>query len=85
MVMSGSNLSTSEQNWSLMDDWALEISPRNRGAVVLDRLKEEFWRWYAVHENDVILKKKILLFTVGIHARDLRPLFEVIFGKRPEG
>lgn len=42
-----------------------------------------FWKWFHEHENDLILKRKILIFSVTIKVKDLRVLFEQLFGPEP--
>ena len=42
-----------------------------------------FWKWYHKHANDMILKRKIVIFSVTIRVRDLRVLFEQLFGPEP--
>lgn len=42
-----------------------------------------FWKWYHRHANDMILKRKILIFSVTIRVRDLHPLFVQLFGPEP--
>jgi hypothetical protein len=42
-----------------------------------------FWKWYHKHANDLIVKRKILIFSVTIRVRDLRVLFEQLFGPEP--
>lgn len=42
-----------------------------------------FWRWYHRHSNDMILKRKVLIFSVTIRVRDLNVLFVQLFGPEP--
>lgn len=39
-----------------------------------------FWGWYLRHTDDVIVKRKILFFSVTIRVRDLHALFVQLFG-----
>ena len=50
---------------------------------VPDSFREAFWHWYDEHSEDVILKKKILLWTVELRVKHLRFLFEKFFGQHP--
>lgn len=43
-----------------------------------------FWQWYHDHANDMILKRKLIVFQVTIRVRDLYPLFVQLFGPEPE-
>lgn len=40
-----------------------------------------FWEWYHNHADTVLFKRKVLLFSVTIRVRDLRPLFVMLFGE----
>lgn len=42
-----------------------------------------FWRWYHEHRRDVIIKRKVIIFSVTIRVEDLRPLFVSLFGEQP--
>jgi hypothetical protein len=42
-----------------------------------------FWRWYFSHRRDVLIKRKILVFSVTIRVEDLRHLFVSLFGEQP--
>ncbi len=54
---------------------AAELTPVQRAA-----LSAVFWEWYRTHSEDVIVKRKVIFFTVTIRVRDLHPLFESLFG-----
>lgn len=43
-----------------------------------------FWQWYHDHADDMIIKRKIVIFSVTIRVRDLYPLFVQLFGPEPE-
>jgi hypothetical protein len=64
------------QNAKLLGSGAPELTPVQRAA-----LSAVFWEWYRNHSDDVIIKRKIVLFSVTIRVRDLRALFEVLFGQ----
>lgn len=42
-----------------------------------------FWGWFLRHSDDVIIKRKILFFSVTIRVRDLHALFVQLFGPEP--
>jgi hypothetical protein len=50
---------------------------------VPDNIRQAFWRWYDAHSEDVILKKRILFWTVELRVKHLRFLFERLFGQHP--
>ena len=60
---------------TIMGSGAAELTPVQRAA-----LAAIFWDWYRRHLDDVIVKRKIVIFTVTIRVHDLRPLFEALFG-----
>lgn len=41
------------------------------------------WTWFSEHQNDVIVKKWILFFSVTIQVKHLKVLFEGLFGSQP--
>lgn len=43
-------------------------------------LHDQFWLWFAQHENDVVLKKNLLFFSLTVRVRDLRFVFNLVFG-----
>jgi hypothetical protein len=63
------------QNAQLMGSGAADLTPVQRVA-----LAAVFWEWYRKHSEDVIVKRKVIVFTVTIRVHDLRPLFEALFG-----
>lgn len=44
-------------------------------------LNAVFWEWYHRHADDMLLKRKVFLFSVTIRVHDLRPLFVMLFGE----
>lgn len=42
-----------------------------------------FWGWYRRHLDDMIVKRKVLIFSITIRVRDLYPLFVQLFGPEP--
>jgi hypothetical protein len=63
------------QQASLSGAGAAQLTPVQRAA-----LAAVFWEWFRSHADDVIVKRKVIFFTVTIHVRDLTPLFEALFG-----
>ena len=54
-----------------------------QGRIEWKLLNPFFWGWYHDHANDMIVKRKILVFSVTIRVRDLHPLFVQLFGPEP--
>lgn len=47
-------------------------------------LEDFFWKWYDANTELVIFRTKIAkLFTVTIRVKQLKPLFERLFGPQP--
>jgi hypothetical protein len=71
--------------WDAGDDVGIATAALNAANVfpVPDPIREVFWRWYDEHSEDVILKKRILLWTVELRVKHLRFLFEKFFGQHP--
>lgn len=42
-----------------------------------------FWGWYLRHQDDIIIRRKILFLAIKIRVRDLHPLFVQLFGPEP--
>ena len=61
-----------------------ELGASNGVKVDVRILGPFFWDWYFRHANDMILKRKILIFSVTIRVRDLHVLFVQLFGPEPE-
>lgn len=49
------------------------------GLTLLD-IAAHFWKWFRAHEGDSVVHRRILFFTLTIRVRDLRFLFEQLFG-----
>lgn len=47
---------------------------------IKDAIARFFWEWFREHEDDVLIKKTIIFFSISIKVRDLRFLFEMLFG-----
>lgn len=48
-----------------------------------DALATAFWRWYDTHQDDKVKSIKIWFFTHTVRIRDLRQVFEMLFGPHP--
>lgn len=59
----------------VMGSGAAELTPVQKAA-----LSAVFWEWYRTHSEDIIVKRKVLFFSVTIRVKDLRALFEALFG-----
>lgn len=47
-------------------------------------LEAFFWKWYDANSELIILRTKVAkLFSVTIRVRQLKPLFEKLFGPQP--
>lgn len=64
------------QNAQLSGAGAAQLTPIQRAA-----LAAVFWEWYRAHSDDVIVKRKIVVFSVTIRVKDLRGLFVMLFGE----
>lgn len=42
-----------------------------------------FWEWFYKHQNDVLFKKTVVVFKITIKVKDLKALFEQLFGPQP--
>ena len=60
----------------------IEIPPALQEAVRRE-LARYFWRFYIARKKDVLLRRKVLIFSVTITWRDARPLFVALFGDPP--
>ena len=59
----------------MMGSGAAELTPVQRAA-----LSAVFWEWYRTHSEDTIVRRKVFVFTITIRVKDLRVLFESLFG-----
>ena len=72
-------MKTFESEWQADDAFA----PFQRELPIPDEFKRAFWKWYDAHQDDVVLKKRLLIFAVTVQVRHLRGIFAVIFGAHP--
>lgn len=52
-------------------------------AEVKKRISAAFWIWFRAHQDDVLMQKKFLMISVSLRVKQLRPLFNDIFGTEP--
>ncbi len=66
-----------------MAEWeSMDVAVTARPEMPSD-IKAWFWKWFDQHQEDIILRKKILAFTVKVRVKDGRRFFEAIFGRHP--
>jgi len=70
-----------EQEWEAAD----AFEPFGHDLPMPEEYRRAFWTWYVAHEHDVMLRKRLLVFTVAVQVRDLRVVFERVFGAPPVG
>ena len=46
-------------------------------------LRQAFWKLYDAESEDVLLKKRILIFTITLRLKHLHFLFVLLFGPHP--
>ena len=59
------------------------FAPFQRELSIPDDFKRAFWKLYDQHRDDVILKKRLLVFAVTVQVRHLKAVFVAIFGDHP--
>lgn len=56
----------------------------DKQTLIRAALAAGFWSWFLRHQDDVLLEKRVLkLVVIKIRVRDLRSLFETLFGPQP--
>lgn len=48
--------------------------------LIKGALHDQFWQWFKQHQDDVVLKKNLLFFSLTVRVRDLRFVFNLVFG-----
>jgi hypothetical protein len=51
--------------------------------VLRSLVAAEFWRWYRTHQDTKLTKIKVWVFSKTVVVKDIRPLFELLFGEEP--
>lgn len=52
--------------------------------IFQELLREEAWEWFEENRDDELLRVRKWFFSFSVRVRDLRPLFEILFGPQPE-
>ena len=58
---------------------APEALPETIGAIKRE-IARQFWLYYYARQDDVLIRRKVLFWSVAIYLRDLYPLFVTLFG-----
>jgi len=71
----------------LARDWepAETFEPFGRGMPFPEEYRRAFWTWYEAHQEDVVLRKRLLVFPVAVQVRDLRAALVAVLGDPPLG
>ena len=56
---------------------------KNSDDGLLDDLNEKVWLWYDLNQNDVIFTFKKWFISFDVRVKNVRIIFERIFGPRP--
>jgi len=70
-----------EQEWEEVESF----EPFGRAMPMPEEYRRAFWTWYVAHDGDVMLRKRLLVFTVTVQVRHLRRIFELVFRAPPVG
>ncbi len=69
---------------AVLDEMIVTAPDRTTADLTIDDIKQsiarQFWGWYAENSEDVLVRRKVFLWSVSIRVRDLRPLFVTLFG-----
>lgn len=64
---------------------SLQLAISRPGADIVGAVRKhislEFWVWYHQNSDDIVVKRRIVMWSVVVRVRDLLPLFERIFGR----
>jgi hypothetical protein len=53
------------------------------GDPCVDEIRRVLWKWFDENGEKVVLRKKIIFFSVTVRVRDLRFIFQMIAGPHP--
>lgn len=69
----------------LDEDWeqTADFQPLGQQLPIPREAVFAFWTWYDAHQNNVILRKRLLVFLLTVQVRHLRRLFTSVFGPHP--
>lgn len=56
---------------------------RQLGPLTLAAIRALAWTWYHEHPDLVVVRRRVLFHVLRITVRQLRPLFELLFGPEP--
>lgn len=68
----------------LKSSTAFSIAPDSLQEQIRARLAREFWFYYRTRADEVIVRRRIALWTVVVRVRDLREVFVALFGPEPQ-
>jgi hypothetical protein len=70
---------------AVLDEMVVVAPDKTTAEVTIDDVKaaiaRQLWAWYYARGNDVIVRRKVLLWTVVIRISDLYPVFVTLFGE----
>jgi hypothetical protein len=72
---------------AMLDEAMVNVPNVAPADLSIDAIREaiaaQAWGWWYVHQDDVIVSRKVLFWTVSIRVRDLHGLFVRLFGEQP--
>jgi hypothetical protein len=48
--------------------------------ILKGRLARDFWEWYLTHEDDKVASVGVLLFSITVRVKTLKPFWIIFFG-----
>lgn len=73
---------------AVLQDMIVVAPDTTTADITIDDIKgsiaRQFWAWYYLNQEHVIIKRRILWVGVTVRVRDLYPVFEMLFG-HPDG
>jgi hypothetical protein len=71
----------------LDQEWepAEAFEPFGVGMPIPEEYRRAFWTWYEAHAEDVMLRKRLLVFPLTVRVRHLRSAYQLVFGAPPVG
>lgn len=68
----------------VLDELPLEeIAPETTTDNIKRFLALMFWNWYQVNQDDKLVRIDYWIFHKTMKVRDLKPVFELLFGPQP--
>lgn len=68
---------------AILDDATLGLSGPVSVDVVRRRISREAWTWFWDNQDYVVVEQRVLFVKVKVRVRDLRWVFERLFGPDP--